>query len=136
PDRADIARELYSEAGVSRAHRRYIANTSFGEFDLAAHLGNILKLRPGMRVVDVGCGSGGHVSSFRNAVSLGGMAVGFDLAAAAVAATMRFGIPAAVADAAHLPVADGFADAVACTFAIYYHPRLTDCLHEFRRIMR
>jgi SAM-dependent methyltransferase len=67
-----------------------------------AFLSEALDLHPSLRVLDVACGPGRH------AAPLG--AVGVDIAPAFAALAAGAGVPVAVADAEHLPFADGTFD--------------------------
>ncbi len=133
-DRADIAADLYLKRGARDAAHRCDANTRLGDFDLGATIVAALDLRPGDTVLDVGCGSGGHLGGLAAAVGPAGRAEGFDIAEDAVAATRGRGLQARVADAAQLPVAAGCAQGIACIFAIYYHPDLSATVREFARV--
>jgi ubiquinone/menaquinone biosynthesis C-methylase UbiE len=77
-----------------------------------------LELRPGARVLDVGCGVGDDVRARADLVAPGGLAVGIDASAAFVAEAIRLargtGVPAdfVLGDAHRLPWADATFDAV------------------------
>src|SRR3569833_2767156 len=135
-DRAAVAQDLYIKGGASSASHRHAVNSTLGDFDMTEHLVDRLRLQPGKSVIDVGCGSGGHLARFQQAVQPGGKAVGFDISADAAAAARAKGLDADVADAASLPVEDETFDAVTCNFAIYYHPDVFAVLNEFYRVAR
>jgi ubiquinone/menaquinone biosynthesis C-methylase UbiE len=135
-DRQAVAQHLYLERGATDACHRCEINSRLGDFDLLSAVAAALKLAPGDAVVDVGCGSGQHLVRFTESVQPGGEARGFDLSPDAVEAARRRGVSAEVADAASLPLPAAFADALACTFAIYYHPRLSDVIQEWSRVLK
>lgn len=131
--RRQIAENLYLQRGAADASKRCDVNSKLGDFDLALAISEALGLAPGRRVIDVGCGSGQHLLAFAQIV--GSTVWGFDFSLDAVANANRRGAKAVVADAAELPIPAGAVDAVACSFAIYYHPKLFDVLEEFARVL-
>jgi ubiquinone/menaquinone biosynthesis C-methylase UbiE len=135
-ERRDAARDLYLRRGAAEACSRCEANAQFGTRDLAAEVLRHLELRPGDTVLDVGCGSGQHLLRFAQAVAPGGQALGFDFSPEAVAAARARGARAEVSDAAALPVPDASAQALACTFAVYYLADLGRALAEWRRVLQ
>ncbi len=64
----------------------------FAEPELREAIGT-LQLRPGMRVLDAGCGTGETLSWLDEAVRPGGSVTGIDLSAAHVAAARRCAVP-------------------------------------------
>jgi SAM-dependent methyltransferase len=104
PD-APTGREFETLANHARqAYLRY--SFTFGTDQEVAFLVETLELRPGMRVLDVGCGPGRHA---RALAQRGIEVVGVDIAAAFLAVA---GVGNWVrADARHLPVAPGAFDA-------------------------
>jgi SAM-dependent methyltransferase len=136
PRRGDAAEELYLRRGAGEASHRCDANTRFAARDLAAEMLLRLELRPGMRVADVGCGSGQHLARFAEAVAPGGEAVGYDFSPDAVAQARGRGVLAEVADAAALPAPDAAFDALASSFAVYYVADLARAVAEWRRVLR
>ncbi|MGH9445885.1 MAG: class I SAM-dependent methyltransferase, partial [Terriglobia bacterium] len=135
-DRQAVAQDLYVQRGAADASHRCEVNSRLGNFDLLEAVAAALKLTPGDVVVDVGCGSGQHLIRFSKSVQPGGDARGFDLSPDAVKAARQRGVSAEVADAAELPLPAEFADALACTFAIYYHPSLDDVIREWLRVLK
>ncbi len=131
--RHEVAVDLYRQRGAADASKRCDVNSKLGDFDLAQAMIAALELGPGRRVVDVGCGSGQHLLAF--AAVAGSRVFGFDFSIQAAGNSHRRGARAGAADAAALPLADGSVDALSCSFAIYYHPRLPDVLDEFARVL-
>jgi SAM-dependent methyltransferase len=135
-DRAAVTEDLYLLRGAQNAACRCDVNSRLGDFDLLEALLRILKLVPGEIVFDVGCGAGQHLMRFQQCVQPGGRARGFDISADAVQAARQRGGDAEVADAASLPVPAVSADALTSNFAIYYHPRLSDVIVEWSRVLK
>jgi SAM-dependent methyltransferase len=78
-------------------------------------------------VLDVGCGRGFVGELVERA---GGRYTGMDFV------TSRSGFSLTVADAAHIPFADGAFDAVFCIDAFEHMPEPATCAAEFRRVLR
>ncbi|MFV0126549.1 class I SAM-dependent methyltransferase [Streptomyces sp. HMX112] len=99
-----------------------------------------LRLRPGDRVLDAGCGTGRAVPPLREAVGAQGAVVGVDLTAAMIAAAVRAGRDAdgafLLADVARLPLRDGVLDAVFAAGLVSHLPRPADGLRELARVVR
>jgi SAM-dependent methyltransferase len=96
-----------------RKLRRFHA---FAAPELRALIGG-LELRPGMRVLDAGCGVGASLAWLADAVAPGGLALGFDLATAHVRAAHE-AAPLALAlqaDLQHAPLRPGVFDLIWCT---------------------
>jgi SAM-dependent methyltransferase len=134
--RDEAAEQLYLRRGAGEASHRCDANTRFAARDLGEEMLLRLGLRPGMRVADVGCGTGQHLLRFAEAVAPGGEAVGYDFSPDAVAQARERGARAEVADGADLPAADASFDALGSSFAVYYLPDLRRALAEWRRVLR
>jgi SAM-dependent methyltransferase len=80
-----------------------------------------LQLRPGMQVVDVGCGTGEVLNWLAEAVGSAGLVVGMELAAAHVACARRAAaacVPVLQADLLHAPLRGGEFDLVWCVNTI------------------
>jgi ubiquinone/menaquinone biosynthesis C-methylase UbiE len=93
----------------------------------------LLGVREGMRVLDVGCGTGGDVSA---AAALGAEAVGVD-ASRVMIETARVREPGArfeVADATALPFAAGSFDAVRCERLLQHLPDPATAIAEMVRV--
>ncbi|HEY7201306.1 MAG TPA: methyltransferase domain-containing protein [Candidatus Dormibacteraeota bacterium] len=99
----------------------------------------LLQVRPGDRVLDLGCGPGVLLRPLAEAVGDTGLVVGVDLAEGMLALA-RAGAPpwAAVTrmDMERLGVASGAFDAVACGHALQFCPDLGLALAEARRALR
>jgi ubiquinone/menaquinone biosynthesis C-methylase UbiE len=136
-DRRDqIADHLYLKRGAIDASHRCDVNVRLGNFDLSQAVADVLCLRPGHTLVDVGCGSGHHLAALARSLGERGRAKGFDISKEAIASARELGLEAEVADAARLPVESETVDALTCMFAIYYHPDLPAVVAEFRRVLR
>jgi SAM-dependent methyltransferase len=98
-----------------------------------------LELKPGMKVLDVGCGTG---SQSIPAARCGASVTGVDIApnllaqAAARAYVERMKIELREADAEELPFKDGTFDVVMSMFAAMFAPRPQVVVAEMRRVCR
>ncbi|MFN8538681.1 MAG: methyltransferase domain-containing protein [Thermomicrobiales bacterium] len=114
-----------------------IAHPRAGVLAAVAALG----LRPGQRVLDVGCGPGAHLGLLAGAVSPGGSVVGIDLDAGRVAfATERWADSSTIAvregDHGALPFADGSFDVAWASLVLHHAERPLAMLGELRRVVR
>jgi ubiquinone/menaquinone biosynthesis C-methylase UbiE len=109
-------------------HRRYGENpVSFLEW-VTGHM----EIRPGMTVVDVGCGHGIYHRLFR---ARGGTVIGIDRSLGMVKETIG-GCSAIVADAQALPLSTATYDRVACNHVLYHVPDQRQAMRELLRIAR
>ena len=97
-----------------------------------------LDVKPGERILDVGCGPGFYVAELLDEVGPNGSIVGLDGSATmlAVAAKRSEGKPNVAfleADATALPVGDGEFDAALCVQVLEYVPDATAALRELHR---
>jgi SAM-dependent methyltransferase len=93
---------------------------SFAESELRQAIAS-LELRPGMRVLDAGCGTGEALAWLLSEVEPNGTVVGVDLSAAHVAAARRGRSPTIrvlQADLLEMPLAAGSFDAIWCVNVI------------------
>ncbi len=99
----------------------------------------MLALRPGDRVLDVGCGPGNFTRPFAAAVAPDGLAVGLDASTTMLDRAVREeqlpGLAYVRADAAHLPFADGTFDAVCCFAALYFIAEPHRAIDELVRVL-
>lgn len=135
-ERRAISDHLHLSRGAGPQATRHEANARHGDADLASALVLALGIGPGARVLDVGCGTGEIALRLGEAVGPSGRVAAYDYAPAAVEAARARGVRAEVADAAHLPEADAYADALLCAYAAYYLPDLRAALAEWRRVLR
>lgn len=117
------------------AHERYSENGD--DFIEWSHVP--LDPRPGMLVLDVGCGFGGHHPRF---AGRGARVVGVDQSAGLVREARRRaiaqGLPVVVAraDARALPLADATCDRVAAFHMLFHLPEPLLSLQEMRRVLK
>jgi SAM-dependent methyltransferase len=103
-----------------------------------------MRLQPGMRVLDVGCGPGTDTLPLAKIVSGNGSVVGVDFDAAMVAAADEKAHQAGVADrvqhqqgsATHLPFADNEFDATRCERMLLHIPDYEQAISEMARVTR
>ena len=91
-----------------------------------------LGVPPGARVLDLACGTG---DLCRDLATRGCDAVGVDFSAGMLAAA-HVDVPLVRADGAHLPLATGVLDAVACGFALRNFVDLDSVFAECARVLR
>jgi SAM-dependent methyltransferase len=96
----------------------------------------LAEVRPGERVLDLGCGAGRFVAALRDA---GARSVGVELAAAALERARR-NVPGAdlrlVAPDGSLPLDHGEVDVVWCSEVLEHVPDTVGFLTEARRVLR
>jgi ubiquinone/menaquinone biosynthesis C-methylase UbiE len=100
-----------------------------------------LELKPGQRVLDVGCGTGVDLPDMLARVQPGGSVTGIDISAQAIAeAARRFAdepaISAEVADVQALPFADASFDACRADRTFQHLAQPQEALAEIRRVLR
>ena len=109
----------------------YAANARFVS-DLGQPVLDLLAVRPGERVLDVGCGDGALTAKIEHA---GATVVGLDPAPDFVAAAVARGLDARQIDAQALPF-DGEFDAVFTNAVLHWIPDLDAALRGIRRALR
>jgi len=100
-----------------------------------------LELRPGKRVLDLGCGPGTLSYRLAQAVAPGGDVVGIDLAPGMIDVARQHapaGLPLRfeLMDMEDLRFADGYFDATACGHGLQFVPHLARALSEAHRVLR
>jgi len=132
---------VISHAGRSASTVGLLGDTSGRDYSVKLHLFNSfaeselrqaiagLGLRPGMRVLDAGCGTGEALAWLLGEVEPNGTVVGVDLSAAHVAAARRARSPTIrvmQADLLEMPLAAGSFDVIWCANVInhLHDPRL------------
>jgi SAM-dependent methyltransferase len=103
----------------------------------------LAELRPGMRVLDVACGTGLVTLRIAVAVGPGGRVVATDISEVMVAATQRNSAAAGLSnvttahmEAEALTFADGSFDAAVCALGLMYVPDPRLALSQMRRVVR
>jgi ubiquinone/menaquinone biosynthesis C-methylase UbiE len=101
------------------------------------------RLKPGMRVLDLACGSGLPALEIAVRVAPGGSVVATDLVPEMVEATQRraqeigiANVEARVIDAEDIGFPDEAFDAVTCRFGIMFCPQPDVALREIRRVLK
>jgi Methylase involved in ubiquinone/menaquinone biosynthesis len=123
---------------------RLLLGDSFhpGGVVLTEHLGALINLAPGLRVLDVASGQG--TSAIRLAQRFGCQVLGIDYGDAAVQGALQTASAAGVShlvsfqqgDAEHLPMGDGIFDAVICECAFCTFPNKQMAASEFTRVLK
>ncbi|MEV6507636.1 methyltransferase domain-containing protein [Streptomyces sp. NPDC051642] len=97
-----------------------------------------MELRPGRRVVDLGCGTGRALPALRAQVGDAGLVVGIDLTPAMLTAALREGRDKdgslLLADACRLPLPTGAVDAVFSAGLVNHVPDPATALREWARV--
>lgn len=132
-----------SKQAFVQTQRRYYANVDAAHFawqttgpyfaETEAALLNSA-LRPGERLLEIGCGEGGNLFHLRNRQ---GTLFGVDFSPAKVAFAHRVAIAhCAAADAVALPFADGTFDAILIRDLLHHLPHPALAIVEARRVLR
>jgi ubiquinone/menaquinone biosynthesis C-methylase UbiE len=129
---AERLAEQYSDSQRLRirqeTHRRYSENpVSFLEW-VTEHM----DIRPGMTVVDVGCGRGIYHTLFTRR---GAKTIGVDRSIG-MAREIEDGCRTVVGDAQALPLPDAICDRAACNHVLYHVPDQKLAMRELLRIVR
>jgi len=101
---------------------------------------------PGERILEIGCGTGHCLAALAAAVAPRGRVIGIDLSTKMLKTSRAYlvrkgrtrGVSLVCADAAQLPIPDGFMDAVLMSFTLelFDTPDIPRLLGECRRILR
>jgi ubiquinone/menaquinone biosynthesis C-methylase UbiE len=93
-----------------------------------------LRLSGARDILEIGCGRGHFAERMQD--ELGASVLATDQSRAMVDSTKERGVRAEVADADHLPYADGSFDAVVAMWMLYHVPDLDRTLAEVRRVLK
>ena len=120
---------------------RIAIHDKYAKYEINDWILTSINLRPGDRVLDIGCGNGKQALLFSDAVGPSGEVVGIDIDRnlLAEAESKKGGrlVRFVVADAdVPLPFPDNFFEAVSCCFSIYYYKDISKSLSEMRRVLR
>jgi ubiquinone/menaquinone biosynthesis C-methylase UbiE len=124
-------------AGAYREH--LVRALERGEARGRTLLVELLRVRPGERVLDLGCGPGTLTGTLARAAGPAGLVLGVDLAAgmlALAAASAPPPVRLARMDVERLGLAAGTFDAVACGHTLQLCPDVEGVLREARRVLR
>ena len=133
-DAKEILRGVFSRHAA--AYRdRLAAAMARREARGRARLIELLELRPGARVLDLGCGPGTLTPDLAAAAGPRGRVIGVDLAEGMLALAARLA-PVARMDIERLGLRDEAFDAVACGHTLHLCPDLGAALAEVARVLR
>lgn len=131
--------ERWWRPGLGRLMKGRGGPTMADEYTLA---GELLALKTGNTVIDIGCGPGNFTRRFAETVSPNGLAIGFDGSRPMLerAQTEEGGDPETLAyvlgDATNLPFEDATADAICCFAALHMFPDPFRSLDEMARVLK
>jgi ubiquinone/menaquinone biosynthesis C-methylase UbiE len=133
-------REPWQVAGnAAEIYQRELVPAVFGPW--ARRVVELAALQPGLRVLDVACGTGVVARLAANVVGLDGRVVALDLnpsmlrVAAALPAVEGAAIEWVEGNAHALPLADGSFDVVCCQLGLQFFPDREGALREIKRVL-
>ncbi len=109
--------------------------------NLRAETAKRLRLAPGHKVLDMGCGIGGATFPLAQVTGSAGLAAGVDISSAMIeVATRRVngvaGMEFRVGEACAIPYADNFFDSARCERVFLYLPDRLAAIHEMKRVVK
>jgi SAM-dependent methyltransferase len=131
-DRDELERQYGTQARL-QTRSRFWAPSPAGQSPQDIAL-KALRVSAPRHILEIGCGRGQFAVRMQN--ELGASVLATDQSRAMVEATARRGVWAEVADADHLPYADGSFDAVVAMWMLYHVPDLDRALAEVRRVLK
>ncbi len=137
PESAENAARLFddwAEAGRGESMAR-------GHWPMTAQILTRMKLQPGLRCLDVGCGNGYAVRAMAERVGVSGVAEGVDVSTRMIEEAKHrpdnpTNVQYQVAPAHQLPFADETFDRILSVEAIYYLPDPLAALKEWHRVLK
>ncbi|MEK6963370.1 MAG: class I SAM-dependent methyltransferase [Nanoarchaeota archaeon] len=117
--------------GLQDLATRLDLNTRLGNFDLSNTIRRRLSLQDGMSLLDVGCGTGKHLSEFRRQTRI--TVYGVDPSSQKLVDDEIF---FQRARAEELPFRDGVFDRATCNYAMYYTNRWQEACNEMMRVTK
>lgn len=128
-----IVEQLYLQEniGLSDVAKRLESNTQLGDFDLAKRIASNLELRAGDIVLDVGCGTGKHLSQFRKKYGI--LPYGMDVTEKEIE---DLNINFERGSAKCLPYDNNTFDKVMCNYALYYIEDWQKAVNEMLRVAK
>ncbi|NLG96343.1 MAG: methyltransferase domain-containing protein [Chloroflexi bacterium] len=128
---------------TSDLQTRIDIHSKFGSRDIDQWMLDLLKLQQGMRILDVGCGSGKQCFSYfrhlNGEAEIHGGDVNASLLAQAREENAKIGSPIHFREVNFnepFPYEDGQFDLVSCCFAIYYAENMPFTISEMRRVLK
>lgn len=135
----DALRDQYGTAAKLRARQESHELYSEREFDLVGAVLALLVPRPGLRLVDVGCGPGMyHPPLGRAGVEVVAVDPSSGMVQEARRQALGTGLPVSVARASAdaLPLPDGSVDRAMANHVLYHVPDRVQALRELRRVLK
>jgi SAM-dependent methyltransferase len=143
PKKEGMSRTFYTVRYLRRSreiYRRYLESKPW----VREQFREFLQLRPGIRIVDIGCGTGDFTRYVVRLVPGKCQALGIDSRASSIKAaeleTRKSGLSDRISykqgDAYNLPVADNYADLTCCRSLLMHLERPLEAVKEMTRITR
>ncbi|MHA1650084.1 MAG: class I SAM-dependent methyltransferase [Candidatus Helarchaeota archaeon] len=122
---------------------RIDAHKKFSKLEINDWILKIINLKPGEKILDVGCGTGKQAIPYKKIVGNSGIVIATDISeeilneAKEKAKTANVSIQFILHDANNpFEYSDGYFDVISCCFAIYYLNNLEKVIKEFKRLLR
>lgn len=138
-----VGRDFAESLGYTRGHLDRVPAAAVDAFAGVSNVAEFAELRPGMSVLDLGCGAGLDAQIAARRVGPDGRVVGIDYSEAMVARARRAAaegdlgnLEFVLADAEHIPARDGAFDAALVNGIFNLNPARSSIFAELGRLVR